>query len=106
MTATSLEERVPLIVRRVAGSLLLAFVVLGGVYLLSALGVPTMDIKQNRNYGALPIGVAWALFLPRLLDYIFFDVVFQCAARPRRPRCCVSSSACSSSASASRSSSS
>src|SRR5262249_7832637 len=85
MTATSLEERVPLIVRRVAGSLLLAFVVLGGVYLLSALGVPTMDIKQNRNYGALAIGVAWALVLTRLLDYIFFDVVFQLRRKTAAP---------------------
>jgi small-conductance mechanosensitive channel/CRP-like cAMP-binding protein len=85
MTAASLEERVPLIIRRVAGSLLLAFVVLGGVYLLSALGIPTMDAKQNRNYGVLAVGIAWALVLTKLLDYIFFDVVFELRRKTAAP---------------------
>ena len=84
-TARTLEERMPLILRRIAGSLLLAFVVLGAVYLLSALGIPTVDVKQNRNYGALALGIAWALVLTRLLDYVFFDVVFRLRRRVAAP---------------------
>jgi len=80
-----LEERLPLILRRLLGPLLLAFVVLGGVALLSALGVPTIDVKQNRNYGALVLGIAWALVLTRLLDYVFFDVAFRLRRKTAAP---------------------
>lgn len=80
-----LEDRIPLIVRRLAGPLLLAFLVLGGVALLSALGVSMIDVKQNRNYGALVMGVAWALVVTRLLDYLFFDVVFRLRRKAAAP---------------------
>jgi len=80
-----LEERVPLILRRLAGPVLLAFAVLGSVALLSALGVSTIDVKQNRNYGALALGIAWALVLTRLLDYLFFDVAFRLRRKTAAP---------------------
>src|SRR6266540_6114952 len=51
----SFEERIPLVIRRLAGPILLALLVLGGVALLSALGIPTTDVRQNRNYGALAV---------------------------------------------------
>src|SRR6266542_3007804 len=70
----SFEERIPLVIRRLAGPILLALLILGGVALLSALGIPTTDVRQNRNYGALAVGIAFALVVTRLLDYIFFDV--------------------------------
>ena len=46
------------------------------VLLLSTLGVPTSDARQ-RDWGALAIGIAIALVVTRLLDYIFFDVAFR-----------------------------
>jgi small-conductance mechanosensitive channel len=83
--ARSLEERIPLILRRLAGPVLLAFVVLGIVALLSALGVPLIDAKQNRNWGALALGIAWALVFTRLLDYLFFDVAFRLRRKAAAP---------------------
>jgi len=79
------EERLPLILRRLGGSVLLAFVVLGGVALLSAVGISTIDVRQNRNYGALAVGIAWALVLTRLLDYLFFDVTFRLRRKTAAP---------------------
>ncbi len=83
--AGSFEERIPLVIRRLAGPILLALLVLGGVALLSALGVPTTDERQNRNYGALAVGIAFALVITRLLDYLFFDLVFRLRRRTSAP---------------------
>jgi len=82
---TSLEERIPLVIRRLAGPILLVLLILGGVALLSALGIPTADLRQNRNYGALAIGIGFALIVTRLLDYIFFDVVFRLRRKAAAP---------------------
>jgi small-conductance mechanosensitive channel/CRP-like cAMP-binding protein len=79
------EESIPLVIRRLAGPLLLAFAVLGAVALLSSLGVPTIDVRQGRNYGALAVGVAWALVVTRLLDYLFFDVFFRVRRKTAAP---------------------
>ena len=79
------EERLPLVLRRLAGPVLLAFLVLGGVALLSALGIPTIDVRQNRNYGALAVGIAWALVVTRLIDYLLFDVAFRLRRRAAAP---------------------
>src|SRR6266545_4676010 len=81
----SFEERIPLVIRRLAGPILLALLVLGGVALLSALGIPTTDVRQNRNYGALAVGIAFALVVTRLLDYIFFDVAFPLRRKTAAP---------------------
>src|SRR6266540_2692869 len=82
---TSFEERLPLVIRRMAGPILLALLILGGVALLSALGIPTTDVRQNRNYGALAVGIAFALVVTRLLDYIFFDVAFRLRRKTAAP---------------------
>jgi small-conductance mechanosensitive channel len=81
----SLEERLPLVIRRLAGPVLFAFLVVGGVALLAALGVSTIDLRQNRNYGALAVGIAWALVVTRLLDYLFFDVAFRLRRKTAAP---------------------
>ena len=72
-----LEQRVPLFVRRLAGPVVLVLAVLGSVALLSAFGVSTVDVRQHRNYGALAVGIAAALVVTRLLDYLLFDVAFR-----------------------------
>src|SRR6266498_651475 len=81
----SFEERIPLVIRRLAGPILLALLIVGGVALLSALGVTTIDVRQNRNYGALAVGIAFALVVTRLLDYIFFDVAFRLRRKTAAP---------------------
>lgn len=81
----SFEERIPLVIRRLAGPILLALLILGGVALLSALGISTIDVRQNRNYGALAIGIALALVVTRLLDYVFFDVAFRLRRKTAAP---------------------
>jgi small-conductance mechanosensitive channel/CRP-like cAMP-binding protein len=80
-----LEERIPLFVRRLAGPLALALAVLAGIALLSALGVSTVDASQHRNYGALAVGIACALIVTRLLDYLFFDVAFRLRRKAAAP---------------------
>jgi small-conductance mechanosensitive channel/CRP-like cAMP-binding protein len=80
-----LEERVPLFVRRMAGPVLLALAILGSVALLSAFGVSTVDARLHRNYGALAVGIAAALLITRLLDYLFFDVAFRLRRRSQAP---------------------
>ena len=79
-----IEERIPIIVRRLAGSLVLAFIVLGGVWLLYELHISTAD-RQGHNFGALAIGLAWALVITRLLDYAFFDVAFRLRRKTAAP---------------------
>ena len=72
-----LEERLPLLVRRLVGPLALLALVFVAVWLLARFGVPMADTGGARNYGALAIGIAVALVATRLLDYLFFDVAFR-----------------------------
>jgi small-conductance mechanosensitive channel len=81
----SLEERIPLFVRRLAGPLALVLAVLVSVALLSALGISTVDVRLHRNYGALAVGIAGALIVTRLLDYLFFDVAFRLRRKTAAP---------------------
>ena len=86
MTARApFEQRIPLFVRRLTGPVLLALAVLGSVALLSALGVSTVDARLHRNYGALATGIAAALIVTRLLDYLFFDVAFRLRRKTAAP---------------------
>ena len=80
-----LEERIPLFVRRLAGPVAIALAVLGGIALLSALGISTVDVRAHRNYGALATGIAGALIVTRLLDYLFFDVAFRLRRKTAAP---------------------
>ena len=71
-----LGEKLPYLVRRLLGPVALAVTAVALVLLLSTLGVPTSDAR-DRDWGALAIGIAIALVVTRLLDYIFFDVAFR-----------------------------
>ena len=80
-----LGERLPPIVRHLVGPLALAATVLAVVLLLTAAGVSTTNPSGDHDYGALAIGIAAALVLTRLLDYIFFDVVFRLRRKVAAP---------------------
>ena len=82
---TPLDERVPLFVRRLAGPVALGLAVMAAVALLSAFGISTVDARLHRNYGTLAIGIAAALVVTRLLDYLFFDVVFRLRRKTAAP---------------------
>lgn len=79
------EHRLPLVARRLIGPLLLAAAVTAVVLLLSRLGVPTTQFALGpdgktpieRNWGALAVGIAAALLLIRILDFLFFDLAFR-----------------------------
>jgi len=70
-------ERLPLLVRRLLGPLALVATVIAVVFLLSAVGVRTTNARGDHDYGVLAIGIAVALVVTRLLDYLFFDVAFR-----------------------------
>lgn len=80
-----LGERLPPIVRHLLGPLALAATVLAVVLLLTAAGVSTTNAGGDHDYGALAIGIASALVLTRLLDYVFFDVVFRLRRKVAAP---------------------
>ena len=71
---TLTPPRLPRIVRRLVGPLALLALVYGGIWLLTNLGISMSDARGN--YGTLALGIAAALVFTRLLDYLFFDVVF------------------------------
>jgi small-conductance mechanosensitive channel len=71
-----LEPKIPLLVRRLAGSVALFLLVLGTVWVLSSFHLLTPGVG-NRDYGALVVWVAGALVATRLLDYVLFDVAFR-----------------------------
>lgn len=80
-----LPDRIPLFLRRLAGPIALALAVVVSIALLSALGISTVDARLHRNYGALAVGIAGALIITRLLDYLFFDVAFRLRRRASAP---------------------
>ena len=71
-----IEPKIPLFVRRLAGSIGLFLLAMAVVWMLSTLHVPTAG-PMGRNYGALAIWIAGALVATRLLDYLLFDVAFR-----------------------------
>jgi small-conductance mechanosensitive channel/CRP-like cAMP-binding protein len=80
-----LGERLPPIVRHLLGPLALVATVLAVVLLLTAAGISTTNADGDHDYGALAIGIASALVLTRLLDYVFFDVVFRLRRKVAAP---------------------
>jgi small-conductance mechanosensitive channel/CRP-like cAMP-binding protein len=78
-------ERLPLLVRRLIGPVALVATVIAIILLLSAIHVPTTSATGDRDYGALAIGVAVALVVTRLLDYIFFEVAFKLRRKAAAP---------------------
>ena len=79
-----LGERLPPLVRHLVGPVALVATVLAVVLLLTAVGVPTTN-PRGHDYGALAIGIAAALVLTRLLDYILFDVAFRLRRKVAAP---------------------
>ncbi len=78
-------QRLPLLARRLIGPLALVATVVAVVLLLTALRVPTTSPAGDHDYGALAIGIAAALVLTRLLDYLFFDVAFRLRRKTAAP---------------------
>ncbi|HEV8232815.1 MAG TPA: mechanosensitive ion channel family protein [Thermoanaerobaculia bacterium] len=78
-------DRVPLVLRRLIGPLALAATVVAVILLLTALRVPTTSPTGDHDYGALAIGIAAALVLTRLLDYLLFDVAFELRRKHAAP---------------------
>lgn len=68
-------SRIPLLLRRLIGPLLLLALVLGVVYLFTVLG--TLSPEMRDRYAPMAIGFALALVIARVLDYLFFDIAFQ-----------------------------
>ena len=79
-----MESKIPLVVRRLGGSLTLLAVVGGGVWLLSALRVP-VESATGKDYGRLAIWIAVALVATRLVDYLLFDVALRLRGRVAAP---------------------
>jgi small-conductance mechanosensitive channel/CRP-like cAMP-binding protein len=79
-----LGEKLPYLVRRLLGPVALVAAAVAIVLLLSTLGVPTSDAR-NRDFGTLAIGIAVALVVTRLLDYVFFDVAFRLRRKVAAP---------------------
>jgi len=77
------EEKIPLLLRRLAGPVMFAAAVTGIVLLLKTFNIPTVvetvEGKETieRNYGGLAIGIAVAFLLVRILDYLLFDLAFR-----------------------------
>jgi small-conductance mechanosensitive channel/CRP-like cAMP-binding protein len=80
-----LGEKLPLLLRRLIGPLALVTTVIAIVLLLTALRVPTTNARGDQDYGALAIGIAVALVITRLLDYIFFEVAFRLRRKVAAP---------------------
>ena len=105
----TVEEKVPLALRRLGGPLLLVAAVTGIVLLLPVLGIPTVEVVTDpktrtvvgeRNCGARSPSVWPRLLLTRLWT-TFSRSQLPLVERRRRPLSCASSSGFSSSASAS-----
>lgn len=77
-------ERIPYFVRRLIGPVALVATVVAVVMLLAALRVPTAS-PGGDDYGALAIGIAAALVVTRLLDYVLFDVAFRMRRKAAAP---------------------
>jgi small-conductance mechanosensitive channel/CRP-like cAMP-binding protein len=78
-------DRLPLLVRRLIGPAALVATVVAVVLLLTAVNVPTASATGDHDYGTLAIGIAVALVVTRLLDYIFFDVAFRLRRKAAAP---------------------
>ena len=76
--------RAPLFLRRIIGPLLLAIVVAAVV--LSVREMHMSNLKDaTHDWGSFAIGVAVLLLLTRIVNYLFFDVVFRLRRRTEAP---------------------
>jgi len=63
--------------RRLLPALLLFAIVAGLVPILSRAGVPLIDSRTAKDYGQFAVGLAGALLIVRILDFVLFDVGFR-----------------------------
>lgn len=78
-------DKLPLVVRRLIGPIALVATVIAVILLLTAVHVPTTSSTGDHDYGALAIGIAAALVLTRLLDYVLFEVAFRLRRKAAAP---------------------
>lgn len=86
-------RRIPLVLRRLFGPVVVLGLVAGAVALAKRLGLPltasvvdpATNVPFERNYGVLAVGVASAFLLARLLDYILFDLILRRRGKPAPP---------------------
>jgi small-conductance mechanosensitive channel/CRP-like cAMP-binding protein len=69
--------------RRLVSPLAILLFAAGMVWLLTRLQVPIRE--PGKNYGAFVIGIAGALIVVRLLDFVVFEVGFRLRRRPPAP---------------------
>lgn len=63
--------------RRILPALLLVLVVTGAVTLLSRAGVSMTDSRTARDWGEFAVGLAGALLVTRVVDFVLFDVAYR-----------------------------
>jgi small-conductance mechanosensitive channel/CRP-like cAMP-binding protein len=71
-----LRNLVASLARGVVPAFVIFALVAGAVLLLSRLHVPLTDARSH-DYGAFAIGLAGALLLTRIADFLFFDVAYE-----------------------------
>jgi len=76
--------RAPLFLRRIIGPLLLAIVVAAVVLLVREMHMSRLK-DATHDWGSFAIGVAVLLLLTRIINYLFFDVVFRLRRRTEAP---------------------
>ena len=71
--------------RRVLPSLVIFVLAAGLVLLLTSLHVPLRAAGGGKDYGAFVVGIAGALLLTRLLDFLLFELGFRLRGRAAAP---------------------
>ena len=76
--------RAPLFLRRIIGPLVLAILVGATVLLVRSLRMSTLK-DATHDWGAFAIGVALLLLFTRIVNYLFFDLVFRLRRHTEAP---------------------
>ena len=76
--------RAPLFLRRIIGPLLLAILVSGVVLSIRSMRMSPLK-DATHDWGSFAIGVAVLLLFTRIINYLFFDVVFRLRRRTEAP---------------------
>ena len=71
------QTQLPMVVRRMAGPLLLLGLVVLTVFLARSFGVTAKTVPGLTSWMALAIGIAAAFVAVRFLNYLLFDVAFR-----------------------------
>ncbi|MEO8431597.1 MAG: mechanosensitive ion channel family protein [Acidobacteriota bacterium] len=82
---TPAERKIPLFVQRVAGPLAILAATFLVVLLMRSFGYPAAAARPGHDWGSVAVGIAGALLLTRLLDYLSFDVAFRLRKKMAAP---------------------